>query len=246
MQKPMNKPIPGRIVDRYTWLKEHPAHDRRSDYALEIFASDRIGLIADISSVVSSSGCNLAFMQSWLEYDGTAHILIQVSGEPQKAGLLKRVLGITSVEKAEIRPTYRATYGKRVIVLGGGAQVAQVALGAIAEADRHNIRGETISVDTIAIVGEQEIAAAVRGVGRLHRAAVLVLAGALMGGEISRAAQELREVYGIPVIALKMAGSIGNSVDLVVTDPVEAGVIAVMLISYVGKMDLFRIHGKTI
>lgn len=31
-------------------------------------------------------------------------------------------------------------YGKRVIIIGGGAQVAQVAMGAVNEADRHNIR----------------------------------------------------------------------------------------------------------
>ena len=49
--------------------------------------------------------------------------------------------------------------------MGGGAQVGQVAMGAIAEADRHNIRGERISVDTIPLVGEQELAAAVRAVG---------------------------------------------------------------------------------
>jgi len=40
-----------------------------------------------------------------------------------------------------------AIYGKRIIIIGGGAQVGQVALGAISEADRHNIRGERISVD---------------------------------------------------------------------------------------------------
>ena len=53
-------------------------------------------------------------------------------------------------------------YGKRIIIMGGGAQVGQVALGAITEADRHNIRGEHISVDTIPLVGEKPLAAAVR------------------------------------------------------------------------------------
>ena len=68
--------------------------------------------------------------------------------------------------------------------MGGGAQVGQVAIGAISEADRHNIRGEHISVDTIPLVGEQPLADAVRAVARLPRARALVLAGSLMGGEI--------------------------------------------------------------
>ncbi len=76
--------------------------------------------------------------------------------------------------------------------MGGGAQVGQVAIGAISEADRHNIRGEKISVDTIPLVGEQPLAEAVRAVPRLPRARVLVLAGSLMGGEIEKAVREVR------------------------------------------------------
>ena len=81
-------------------------------------------------------------------------------------------------------PEHGQIYGKRVIIIGGGAQVGQVAIGAISEADRHNIRGEHISVDTIPLVGEQASGRAVRAVARLPRARALVLAGSLMGGEI--------------------------------------------------------------
>ena len=66
--------------------------------------------------------------------------------------------------------TFQKIYGKRVIIMGGGAQVGQVAIGAIMEADRHNIRGEHISVDTIPLVGEKALADAVRAVARLPRA----------------------------------------------------------------------------
>ena len=93
----------------------------------------------------------------------------------------------------EETPSFAKIYGKRIIVMGGGAQVGQVALGAIAEADRHNIRGERISVDTIPLVGEQELAAAVRAVVRLPRVRLLVLAGSLMGGEITRAVEDVRQ-----------------------------------------------------
>jgi energy-converting hydrogenase B subunit Q len=134
-------------------------------------------------------------------------------------------------------------FGKRVIVVGGGAQVAQVALGAITEADRHNLRGEKISVDTIPLVGEDNIASAVRAVADLPRARMLVLAGSLMGGEISRAADELRAV-GIPIIALNMAGSITDHVDLVVSDPVQAGTMAVMSVADTATLDLARLRGR--
>ena len=136
-----------------------------------------------------------------------------------------------------------SVFGKRIIVVGGGAQVAQVALGAVSEADRHNLRGERISVDTIPLVGEADIAAAVRAVADLPRARLLVLAGSIMGGDISAAADELRSV-GIPIIALNMVGSITDHVDLVVSDPVQAGTMAVMAVADTATFDLDRQRGR--
>src|SRR5437764_1364066 len=122
----------------------------------------------------------------------------------------------------ELTPSFGKIYGKRIIIMGGGAQVGQVALGAIAEADRHNIRGERISVDTIPLVGEEALASAVRAVVRLPRVRLLVMAGALMGGEIAKAIDEVRQ-KGLIVISLNMAGTVPEMADLVVSDPVQAG-----------------------
>jgi energy-converting hydrogenase B subunit Q len=151
--------------------------------------------------------------------------------------------GQPGVATAEARATLGQIFGKRVIVIGGGAQVAQVNMGAVSEADRHNLRGERISVDTIPLVGEQEIAAAVRAVADLPRAHILVLAGAIMGGEITEAVRELRET-GMPVVALNMVGSVPDAVDLVVTDPVQAGTMAVMAIAATAHFSLDRQRGR--
>ena len=102
-------------------------------------------------------------------------------------GLFARLRAIDGVRAVASAPSMSLIYGKRIIIMGGGAQVGQVALGAVAEADRHNIRGERISIDTIPLVGEKELAAAVRAVVRLPRVKLLVLAGSLMGGAISGA-----------------------------------------------------------
>ena len=122
------------------------------------------------------------------------------------------------VRRVETVKTLQTIYGKRIIIMGGGAQVGQVAIGAVSEADRHNIRGEHISVDTIPLVGEQKLADAVRAVARLPRAKALVLAGSLMGGDIETAVREVRE-QGLLVISLNMAGSVPDAADLVVTRP---------------------------
>ena len=157
--------------------------------------------------------------------------------------LLDALEGLPEVQSIRRTRALGSIFGKRVIVVGGGAQVAQVALGAVSEADRHNLRGERISVDTIPLVGEANIAAAVRAVADLPRARLLVLAGSIMGGDISVAADELRSV-GVPIIALNMVGSITEHVDLVVSDPVQAGTMAVMAIADTASFDLVRQRGR--
>jgi energy-converting hydrogenase B subunit Q len=179
------------------------------------------------------------------EIDGPARgVEVEVEVEGLDESVVVAAAGETpGVGERRVTRSLDRVFGKRVIVIGGGAQVAQVALGAVSEADRHNLRGERISVDTIALVGEAEIAAAVRAVADLPRARLLVLAGSLMGGDITRAALELRE-HGIPIIALNMVGSITSAVDLVVSDPVQAGTMAVMAISDAGTFDLGRQRGR--
>jgi energy-converting hydrogenase B subunit Q len=155
-----------------------------------------------------------------------------------------RIAGqVPGVYLAEARPTLGQIFGKRVIVLGGGAQVAQVALGAVSESDRHNLRGERISVDTMALVGEKQLAGAVRAVADLPRAHILVLAGSIMGGEVTRAVKELQEI-GIPVVSLNMIGSVTDQADLVVSDPVQAGTMAVMAIADTARFDITRQRGR--
>jgi energy-converting hydrogenase B subunit Q len=149
---------------------------------------------------------------------------------------LRKVPGVQSIKEM---PSLARVYGKRIIVIGGGAQVGFVAMGAIAEADRHNLRGEHISIDTIPLVGEQALAAAVRAVMRLPRVKLLVLAGAIMGGEITTAVEEVQR-NGLYVISLNMAGTVPDAADLVVTDPVQAGVMAVMAVADTAKFDLMR------
>jgi len=171
-----------------------------------------------------------------------AEIEVEVDGLTEDE-LVDALDGLPDIQAIRRTRALGSIFGKRVIVVGGGAQVAQVALGAVSEADRHNLRGERISVDTIPLVGEANIAAAVRAVADLPRARLLVLAGSIMGGDISAAADELRAV-GVPIIALNMVGSITDHVDLVVSDPVQAGTMAVIAIADTATFDLVRQRGR--
>ncbi len=217
---------------------------------ISVLASRKRGVLGAILEVASSAQANLAYLHCYQKLPtersrkkpagsrtGTLQVYLELAtgeGAQEMMRRLRRVPGVRQVRKFE---PFLNIYGKRVIVIGGGAQVAQVVAGAVSEADRHNLRGEAISVDTIPLVGEEALADAVEAVGRLHRAAILVLAGSIMGGKVTEAVKELRKRHRIPVLSLNMAGSVPEVADLVVTDPVQAGVMAVMSVARTAKFD---------
>jgi energy-converting hydrogenase B subunit Q len=204
---------------------------------------DEAGVLHRITEAILRHSGNITYVAGGARGGPTAEIQIEISGAFDQGRLMADVGAVAGVMHVGAVPTFQAIYGKRVIVIGGGAQVGMVAQGAISEADRHNIRGERISVDTIPLVGEEQLADAVRAVARLHRARALVLAGALMGGDISNAVREIRAA-GIVVICTNMAGSVPDAADVVVSDPVEAGVMAVMLIADTAKFSIEHVRGK--
>ena len=209
-----------------------------TSHAVLATVSDRPGVLFGLTRVLADHQANIRYVDmhsSGAHAEVYLEFALDVDAEPVIAAL-RAVDGVTRLEET---PSFAKIYGKRIIIMGGGAQVGQVALGAIAEADRHNIRGERISVDTIPLVGEQELAAAVRAVVRLPRVKLLVLAGSLMGGAITGAVEEIRS-EGVYVISLNMAGSVPDAADLVVSDPIQAGVMAVMAIADTAHFDLIR------
>ena len=201
------------------------------------------GVLHQITGVVARHGGDIHSIDIIEAGPPAARVYIEVALEGGAVAMIEELRALSVTRRVEAVETMGKIYGKRVIIVGGGAQVGQVAIGAISEADRHNIRGEHISVDTIPLVGEQPLADAVRAVARLPRARVLVLAGSLMGGEIDDAVLEVRR-QGLLVISLNMAGSVPDAADLVVTDPVQAGVMAVMAIADTAKFNVQRLSRR--
>jgi energy-converting hydrogenase B subunit Q len=213
------------------------------ELALLVRTREEPGILFQLTRVLADHGANIAHVDIVERDAAGARLYFELESVADRAALLRDLRALPVVLAVEeTRPFYRI-YGKRVIVIGGGAQVGQVMLGAVSEADRHNIRGERISVDTIPLVGEAALADAVRAVARLPRARALVLAGALMGGAITAAVRELRQ-QGLIVISLNMAGSVPEAADLVVSDPVQAGVMAVMAVADTAQFDIARQSGR--
>lgn len=201
------------------------------------------GVLHQLTGVIAGLNGDIASVEIVAQRAGESRVYFEIELPGDADALIAELRALPIVHEAGRVNTLQMIYGKRVIIMGGGAQVGQVAIGAISEADRHNIRGERISVDTIPLVGEQPLADAVRAVARLPRASALVLAGSLMGGDIEQAVREVR-AQGLLVVSLNMAGSVPEAADLVVTDPVQAGVMTVMAIADTAKFTIGRLQRR--
>jgi energy-converting hydrogenase B subunit Q len=212
-------------------------------FGIEIAASSGPGVLHELTGVIARHEGNILSVEIIEEKPPETRIFFEIELPGDPAALVAALEKLPVVRVASQVETMEKVYGKRIIIMGGGAQVGQVALGAIAEADRHNIRGEHISVDTIPLVGEKALAAAVRASARLPRVKALVLAGSLMGGEIEQAVRDVRD-QGLLVVSLNMAGSVPDAADLVVTDPVQAGVMTVMAVADTAKFTVDRLKRR--
>ena len=219
-----------------------PAGGTPPQLAVLVQGVDRRGLLRDVTAAIAAHDGDIWSVEI-LERGRRSRVFWEIDSIADEAALERDLLAIDGVDSVQRMPTMYEVYGKRIIVVGGGAQVGQVAVGAVGEADRHNIRGEKISVDTIPIVGEENLANAVRAVARLPRAAAVVLAGSLMGGEVAKAVDEVREA-GVLVVSLNMAGSVPDHADLVVTDPLQAGVMTVMAIASTASFDVSKANHR--
>ncbi|PWR74997.1 DUF5612 domain-containing protein [Methanospirillum stamsii] len=215
--------------------------------AVCIYARNQKGVLKEIAGTFAEHNANIVMIHLETIQGRTEDVFdelyIEYEGVVNQDALLLSLQSLSGVKDVIEHISFGDIYGKRVIIIGGGAQVAQVAMGAVNEADRHNIRGERISVDTIPLVGEKTLTQAVDAVTRLPRVEILVLAGSIMGGDVSRAVDRVKEA-GIPVIALNMAGSVVDHADLIVTDPIQAGIFAVMHVSKIAVFDVNRVRGR--
>ena len=153
------------------------------------------GILHRLTGVIAGHNGDIGTVSIIENTRAGARVYFEVTTSAWEA-MLEELRSLPIVRTLDLVKSMQEIYGKRIIIMGGGAQVAQVAIGAIVEADRHNIRGEHISVDTIPLVGEQPLADAVRAVPRLAPGACAGARGRSHGegGDIeTRAVREVRE-----------------------------------------------------
>ena len=97
---------------------------------------DEPGVLHRITEVILRHGANISYVAGGARRETVADLQLEVSGAEDERALIADVEAVAGVMHVDVVPTFQTIYGKRVIVIGGGAQVGMVAQGAISEADR--------------------------------------------------------------------------------------------------------------
>ena len=209
-------------------------------YALLAEVSDRPGMISDLTRVLADHHANITYVDIHDAGEPVADIYFEFTAEqPSIEPILTDMRQVNGVRLVEETPNFARIYGKRIIVMGGGAQVGLRGDGRDhrgrspqhprrADLDRHHSAGRRAGTggcrarDGAAAAREDAGARRIDHGRRDHR-------GGERGAEL-RPARHLVE----------QAGSVPDAADLVVSDPVQAGVMAVMAVADTAKFDLMK------
>jgi energy-converting hydrogenase B subunit Q len=101
---------------------------------LLVTTRDEPGVLYRISEAIFQHGANITYIASGARRENTAELQLEVTGAGDEAGLMKTIERLEAVTEVSRVPIFQRIFGKRVIVIGGGAQVGMVAQGAVSEA----------------------------------------------------------------------------------------------------------------
>src|SRR5688500_10982272 len=92
--------------------------------AIRLRLTDATSALADVMAAIAAAGGTLRTLSTPRIVDGVAEAELEVSGI-SAAALDSALAAVSSVREREETRSLERVFGKRVIVIGGGAQVAQ-------------------------------------------------------------------------------------------------------------------------
>jgi len=107
-------------------------------YALSIITENRTGVLRDVATVMADYQANIQMIQQSILTTGPnigkAYLYFEFKECGDHGDLIADLARVPSVVAVTTYPPFSRIFGSRVIIIGGGAQVAQVAMGAVNEA----------------------------------------------------------------------------------------------------------------
>src|SRR6187401_2098480 len=115
-----------------------------TSHSLLLTTDDAPGTLSRITRVIADHRVNIRSIESLGQRDDGFTVVLELDQVADLPTLRGTMSALEVIRRIEEPPSLMSVYGKRVIIVRGGAPMGKVALGAMSEADRHNIRGERI------------------------------------------------------------------------------------------------------
>ena len=106
-----------------------------NSYAITIKTKEKKGVLVQITDIISSFDINISFVNLFIDKKDIAFVNLELEDVNNITSLIEKLNTLDSVLSVNIHRSANDIFGKRILIYGGGAQVSQVALGAITEAD---------------------------------------------------------------------------------------------------------------
>src|SRR5579872_3921396 len=103
---------------------------------LVVHATGKTGVLHQLTGVIARHEGDITTVEILSNHPEEARTYFEVLLPGGPEALLEDLKKLPIVRHVEMVKTFQTIYGKRIIIAGGGAQVGQVAVGAISEADR--------------------------------------------------------------------------------------------------------------
>ena len=96
-----------------------------NDYSITIITYEKKGVLDDITAVISDYGVNIIYTHLYVEKNNMGSINLELEHVDNIDSLIKDLEKIPEVKSVELHGSQLDIYGKRIIIVGGGAQVSQ-------------------------------------------------------------------------------------------------------------------------
>src|ERR1035438_5861784 len=106
---------------------------------LVVMARSGLGVLHELTGVIAKHRGDILSVEIIEEKPPDSRIYFEIDLPVAPEVLQADLEQLAIVRAVNVVKTLQKIFGKRIIIVGGGAQVGQVAIGAISEADRHNI-----------------------------------------------------------------------------------------------------------
>src|SRR3954463_13327012 len=104
--------------------------DRDACLALMICTPDEPGMLHALTRVILEHQANITYVDIAERHEDSSTIYFELEDVAAPDMLINDLGALPIVRVIEQAPSFAKVYGKRIIVVGGGAQVGQVVVGA--------------------------------------------------------------------------------------------------------------------